>query len=312
MTQQMQWEGKSKGGVLGYKIFLFFLKYTGIRAAYFILYFVALYYVLFARKAMRAASFYFTKIWGFSRLKALGYSYLSFYRFGQTLIDKVAILGNFYTRFTYYFDGVENLRKLVDDGRGAILISAHIGNWEIAGHFLKKLNTPVNVVMLDAEHSGIKQVLEKAMQNRKFNIISIKPDFSHLLEIHRALQNKEFICIHGDRFMPNMQRKTYRVKFKGYYASFPYGPFELAVRFKVPYTFVYAIKETNKHYHFFATPGRIPETGGAEQIIDEYLESMERVLKNYPEQWFNYYDFWEKTEETQPAAIANIAAEKQL
>ena len=45
-----QWDGKSKGTVLGYKIFLFFIKTFGIGSAYLILHFVSLYYYLFAKK----------------------------------------------------------------------------------------------------------------------------------------------------------------------------------------------------------------------------------------------------------------------
>lgn len=294
MPKKSEWKGKSRGGVLGYKIFIFFLQYFGISFAYFFLVFVALYYVPFAPKATRASYFYFRKIRKFSAFRSIIYIYWSYYRFGQTLLDKVAVMSGFFPRFTYYFDGEHHLRELAAQKKGAILISAHIGNWEIASHFLKKLDCPVNIVMLDAERQQIKALLDKSMSKREFKIIAIKEDFSHLLKIHEAIQNKEFICIHGDRFIPEQGGKTYRTKFLGYYAHFPRGPFELAARLKVPYTFVFAIKESSKHYHFYAMPGKMLETGNVEAIIEEYLQHMERVLDEAPEQWFNYYDYWER------------------
>ncbi len=309
MAKKASWEGKSKGGPLGYRIFLFFLKYAGIGSAYFILYVVAAWYLLFARKSTKAAYFYFRHIHGFSPLQSLRSCYRSYYKFGQTLIDKVVILGGFPNKFTFFFDGVENLYQLAKEGQGALLISAHVGNWEIAGHLLKKLNTPVNVVLYDGEDQGIKEVLEGAMKNRHFKMISVKNDFSHLLDMYNALQNKEFICIHGDRYIKNAGQKTYRTQFMGRYAEFPLGPFELAVRFKVPYTFVFSVKETDTHYHFFATPGQVSQ-GGPEQIIDHYLRSLEKLLRQYPEQWFNYYDFWEETPPILPRTAATIPAEK--
>ena len=308
MSKKPDWEGKSKGGALGHKIFIVILKNLGVPFAYFILYFVAFYYLLFARKANRANRFYFRKIWNYGPLKSIIYAYKSYYVFGQTLLDKVAVLAGITDRYTFHFDGEENLWDLAEEGKGAILISAHVGNWEIAGHYLKKLNTPVNVVMVDEEHRAIKEVMDKSMHKKKFNTIVVKDDFSHLLDLHRAVQNKEIICIHGDRFVRNMKGKIYRTKFMGQYAAFPRGPFELASRLKVPYSFVFALKETSKHYHFFATPGKMSD-GNTEQIIEEYVAKVEEIVRNYPEQWFNYFDFWEQPEETTVKKIATIKAE---
>ena len=63
-------------------------------------------------------------------------------------------------RFTFNFDGEENLRKMVELGKGGLLLSAHIGNWEIAGHLLKRLNTKINIVMFDGEVQQIKAYLD--------------------------------------------------------------------------------------------------------------------------------------------------------
>ena len=308
MSKKTDWEGKSKGGVLGHKIFIFFLKNVGVSFSYFILYFVAFYFLLFAKKANRASAFYFREIWNYSPFKSIMATYRSYYKFGQTLLDKVAVLAGYSDRYTFHFDGEEHLWGLAKAGNGAILISAHVGNWEIAGHFLKKLNTPINVVMVDAEHRAIKQLMDKSMYKKKFNTIVVKDDFSHLMDLHRAVREKEIICIHGDRFIRNVKGKTYRTKFMGKYAVFPKGPFELASRMKVPYSFVFAIKETNTHYHFFATPGKVA-TGNTEQIIDEYVSKVEEILKEYPEQWFNYFDFWEQPEAEPEKKVATIKVE---
>lgn len=306
MPSKPKWKGKSRGGVLGYKIFIFFLKYFGISFAYFVLLFVAFYFIPFAPKATRASYFYFHKVQKFGALKSAAFVYWSYYRFGQTLLDKVAVLAGFAPKFTYQFDGKHHLQHLANQGKGAVLISAHIGNWEIASHFLEKLDTPVNVVMLDAEHQRIKAILDKSMTKRAFKVIPVKDDFSHLLKIHKAVRKKEFICIHGDRYIAAHKSKTYRTRFLGYYAHFPRGPFELAARLEVPYTFVFAIKETNKHYHFYAMPGKMAEAGNVETIIEEYLQHMERVLEDAPEQWFNYYDYWERAKEKTEQNFATI------
>src|SRR5690606_32684179 len=86
-----EWEGKSKGTVLGYKIFIFFIRRLGVRAAYGLLYFVALYYVFFAGKSTRSIFYYFRKRLKYSWTKSVFSIYKSYYVFGKTIIDKAEI-----------------------------------------------------------------------------------------------------------------------------------------------------------------------------------------------------------------------------
>src|SRR5690606_38421045 len=219
-----QWDGKSGGTLLGYKIFVFFIKKAGVRTAYFVLYFVALHYFLFARKSNKAIFSYFRERLKYSWLKAKVSVYGSYLTFGKTLIDKVAInaglrnklpmeleeeeppkhllpakkgggrivvnagnfegakksvliltseckivvLGSYPTfgetlsgkgannagtrnKFTYEFDGIETLKRLLADKKGGVLISAHIGNFEVAEKFFADIDfdMQINLVTTD-------------------------------------------------------------------------------------------------------------------------------------------------------------------
>ena len=289
------WEGKTRGGLLGYKIFVFTINYFGLFPAYFLLRFVAFYFFLFARKSNQYIYRYFRKRLGYGRFRSFRSVYSNYYIFGQILIDKVAALSGLANKFTYNFDGEEYLREMKE---GGLLISAHIGNWEIAGNLLKRLEQPFNIVMFDEEHSQIKDYLESVLREKKVKVIVIQDDLSHLIEIKNALENKELIAIHGDRFLPGT--KTIEADFLGAGAPFPEGPYYLAMRFKAPVSFVFAMKETRSHYHFFATRAKIYEVPAnnrinqahLEPILKDYLVEFERILLKYPVQWFNYYDFW--------------------
>ena len=291
MSEQRDWDGKSKGTVFGYKIFMWLLRSLGIRASYILLYFVTCYYFFFSAKSNKHCYFFFRRICKYPPLKARLAVYRSYYVFGQTILDKVAVQSGIDTHvFTNTFEGRELLYEMSGLNKGAILISAHIGNWEMAGHFLNKLNTPVNLIMFDEEHQRIKSLLTGSMTERKFRIIAIKPDFSHLFKIHKALKEKEFISIHGDRYI---SERPYVTEFLGRNAAFPRGPFELAKRFNVPYMFVFAIKQSKTHYHFIA---KLPDPAAADSIelmIEDYLRNVEAIVRAHPEQWFNYFDFWD-------------------
>ncbi len=287
-----QWEGKSRGTVLGYKIFIFFMKKLGLGSAYFILYFVAFYFLLFSPKGTKSSYYYFRKRLQYSPLKSIFNVYRSYYKFGQTIIDKVAIRSGLRDKFTYDFDGEENLKQLIADKNGGILISAHVGNFEIAEFFFKEIdfNSQINIVTTDQEHSDIKSYLESVSQKSSIKLILIKEDLSHIFDINTALANNELICFTGDRYFEGI--RFLEEEFLGKSAKFPAGPFLLASRLKVPVAFVYVMKETNKHYHLY-TRLATAEKRDAQGLLQNYTQSIEWILKQYPLQWFNYFDFWE-------------------
>lgn len=289
------WQGKSKGTPLGYKIFVSILRNFGVLPAYFVLRFVALYYVLFSRKSTTLSFNYFRNRHYYSRLHSIVSVYRNYYQFGQSLIDKIVVMSGVPNKFTFNFDGEENLHQMVALKRGGLLLSAHIGNWEIAGHLLKRLDTRINIVMFDGEHEKIKEYLAGVTGQRNVNLILIKNDLSHIYAISEAFKNNELVCMHADRYMEG--NKTISCQFMGSEAKFPLGPFILAAKFNVPVSYVFAMKETKLHYHFFASAitdyVHLNKGEAVEKMATEFAGEMEQKVKQYPNQWYNYYDFWQ-------------------
>jgi predicted LPLAT superfamily acyltransferase len=292
------WEGKTRGGITGYKIFVFFIRTLGISFAYFFLHIVAVYYVIFHRKAYREIHYYFRRILKYGSLRSFVAVYRNFCMLGKILVDKVAILSGLRNKYTFDFDGEEYLRQMATEGTGGILVDAHVGNWEIAGQLLERLDTVIHLLMFQAEQEKISGYLAKVLTEKNMRIIPIREDMSHLSEIKEALQKKEIIAIMGDRFMEG--NKVYNLEFLGSKAFFPAGPFAIAARFNVPLTFVFAMKEKKTHYHFYATPlqrvGKYRSIAERERVtiamMEEYVRELEKKVKMYPLQWFNYYQFW--------------------
>lgn len=290
-----RWQGKSRGTTLGYRIFVVICQTLGLAPAYLLLRFVAFYYFLFSWESSRHSYAYFHNRLGYGRIKAWWSVYRNYYVFGQTLLDKIVVMAGLPNRFTYTFQGEENLHAMVRGGRGGMLLSAHVGNWEAAGHLLKRLDTRINVVMYDAEHQRIKHYLEEVTGGRNFNVIVIREDLSHVYAISEALQKNELICLHADRFLEG--NKTEVRPFLGADARFPSGPFALAAGFKVPVSLVFAFKDTNSHYHFFgSTPierqADENKTEFTARLLNSFVHDLEQKIKLYPQQWFNYYNFW--------------------
>jgi len=289
------WTGKSKGGVLGYKIFIWCIKHFGLNFAYFLLIFVSAYFVIASGKAFRATFYYFHSRLGYNEFKTIISIFRNYYRFGQVIIDKVVVLAGFNHKLSFNLEGKEYLLQMQN---GGILISAHIGNWEIGGQALDFLQKKINLLVFDSEKQAIKQYMSEVLTARNVSFISIGDDFSHLVGIKQALANKEIIAIHGDRFISG--NRTIKINFLGEPACFPLGPWLIASKYNVPVSYVFAVKESAKQYRFYATPLKmIPSVKNPAQreeiIVDsmkEYVRELENIVRKYPLQWYNYYNFW--------------------
>src|SRR5690606_21831183 len=130
-----QWDGKSKGTLLGYKIFVFLIRKLGVRAAYSLLVFVAFYYFLFSPKSFRAIYYYLRHRQGYGAWKAFLKVYHTYFGIGQSIIDEVGFSCCLRDRFTYEIVGIDTLKEVLANKNGVVLISAHVGNFEIADKF---------------------------------------------------------------------------------------------------------------------------------------------------------------------------------
>jgi predicted LPLAT superfamily acyltransferase len=268
---EKKWDGKTKGSLWGYRFFVFCIRFFGVRFSYFFGLFVVAYYVLFSAKERRALVQFYTIGFGFGASKAFRLSANTFYRFAQVLIDRVALKTWRKKQYTHSFQNEEALRSIYANGKGGFFIA------------------DINVLMLDAEVEKIKQYLEKETESAKFKLIPIKDDMSHLITIHQALKRNELIALHADRIMD--QGKTYLLPFLKGKAHFPAGPFIMAHKFKVPVTFVFAIKKGSFHYVLSATEP-IWQVDSPEQLASLYVKRLEEMVQEAPDQWFNFYDYY--------------------
>jgi predicted LPLAT superfamily acyltransferase len=291
-----EWEGRSQGSTLGYRIFVWLLKTGGLKPAYALLHFVTIYYRLFVPRAVRPLRYLYEQRMGFSRRQASKLISRNLIVFGQTLIDKIAILSGMRSAFQHVnLEGTQRIVDTLKEGKGGLVVSAHLGNWEVAGQLLDMLDVPINIVMYDGEGEAMKQYMEQFDSNRSFKIIYIKEDLSHIYEMSAALARNELICLHADRFRPG--NRTMEHEFLGEKALFPAGPFILAAKLRAPVCFVFAFKEGNFRYRYYSYPAKTYEgrgTAGMELMLDDYVALLEEKLRQYPDQWFNYYDFWQK------------------
>jgi predicted LPLAT superfamily acyltransferase len=122
---------------------------------------------------------------------------------------------------------------------------------------------------------------------------------SHLFAANAALQNGEIVSMPADRVFGST--KSVECDFLNGKADFPVGAFALATSFEVEVLAIFCVKISAKKYKIICknvlnTPPSTPTTKH-EQIANlakKYVAELEKIVRQYPEQWFNFYEFWKK------------------
>lgn len=295
-TKHWSGTGQLRGGRWGIWFFLTALRVLGLRLTYALLPPVAAYFS-FVSPDVPAAMEYHRRVFGrVPRWKRRWLVFRHFLSFGYALIDRVAILAGRTQHFSFTFDGEEHLRRAVAEGRGVLLLTAHIGNWEAAGHLLSRLDAPINVTGFDHETKEIRRLLDGASE-AKFRLIPLTGSPTDVIPLVAAMRRGEVVAMMGDRPYGSLTAIT---PFMGGLAPFPIGAYVVAAIAGAPLVHVFTLREPGGHYHFFGFPPQRPDMPPHDRR-DDYLrecakrfaQDLETVLKRDPLQWYNFFPFWE-------------------
>lgn len=286
-----RWSGRSRGGSFGYGFFIFLMRTFGIGAAYAFLSLVVVYFIPCAPRATRAVWFFNRRILGYGRMRSAAKLYTHYYALGQTIIDRVAIGSGLEHKYKFEFENYDAFLRLLDSGRGAVIVGAHVGCWGTGAGFFGDYARKMHLVMYDAEYRRIKEIMDRHSKRDGYRIIPVNEGgIESVLRIKEVLDRQEYVCFQGDRFVEGSP--TVRMTFLGHEAPFPAGPFVVAERFRVPVVFYYAMRERGRRYRFIFDIPEMPEGRVKNAVLGSYVRSLEAIVRRYPQQWFNFYKFW--------------------
>ena len=125
-------------------------------------------------------------------------------------------------------------------------------------------------------------------------MVFVQPDMSHIFLLSNVVRDGNIASIPGDRIFGS--RKFVECQFMGSPARFPLGPFRLAAVRQAPIVAIFVMKESWTSYRIFvrrldsSDQGQKPTALG---LAQQFADNLEDVVRCYPEQWFNYFDFWQ-------------------
>jgi predicted LPLAT superfamily acyltransferase len=292
-----RWSGRSRGGYWGNWFFIQLVKRLGLRWAYAWLVFVAAYFTLVNRAAYRSSAEFLGRVLGpCGGWRRPFRVYRHFLSFGVTLLDRLAVISG-KAPIECQFEGESQFREYLGRGKGIILVGAHVGSWEIGGHLLGRLGTPVNVVVLDKDEARLRHLYNDALETRTFRFLTTDGHPLRSIAIAAAVRRGEIVALLGDRTFGG---SDCAVDFLGAAARFPTGPYLLAAATGAPIFQVFAVRERLGRYRFFSFPAELVDRavlrGGEPAVAPRvalYAQRLAEVARQYPYQWHNYYPFWE-------------------
>lgn len=289
---QKQWAGTTYGNGWMHKYLIHSLRYIDVRIIYL---FAAVFVVpvcLILNESRKTAYDYFRKRHGFGCLKSAWLTYANHCRFAQVVVDKFAMYAG--KKFDVEVDRFDEFYTRADKEEGFLHFSSHIGNYEIAGYTLVSEKKKIHAVMYGYEKESVMENRQTMFDKTNISIIRLKHDMSHLFEIDNALCNGDIVSFPTDRSMG--VSKSVVCKFLGKEAKFPQGPFSVATMRGLDVLAVNVMKVGMKKYKIFITPleydRQQPRKEQVRQLAEAYVAELEKRVKEYPTQWYNFFDFW--------------------
>lgn len=194
------------------------------------------------------------------------------------------------------FAGHEHFQTARDSGRGTLLLSAHMGNPEVGAVTLGKLVEPVHVLYWRDRFEKAEEF--RTRFRRLGNVTGIPVDATPLSVVPalRVLREKGILAALGDR---DFNGQGWPMEFFGAPAKFPPGPFLLAARGDALVVPTFILLDPDRRFHvLFDEPIDLAGDDGLEKRAREgmrrWLAVLERRIREFPDQWYCFYPFWEE------------------
>ncbi len=204
-------------------------------------------------------------------------------------------------------EGLTNVEDALKNGKGVIMLSAHLGNWELGGFVMGTLGYPIHAVVLTHQNVKINNFFKDQRSMGKMRSIEFG---ASLRGCYKALKNNELLALLGDRDFSN---NGLPVIFCGKSAVLPKGPAALSYRTGAAIVPCFITRNSDDTFTFVFEKPILPpavtsqrpgeqepaadEDSAIKGIMGRYLPIMESYVKKYPGQWYIFRNFWNPSHE---------------
>lgn len=289
-----------RGAIWGIRLAAKLVEWVGRKPARLLVRAIAAYYVLFDRSAKRASSIWLERVHG--REPSLSDIYRHIFCFAQVILDRLLFVRGADDAFEITRTGTKALEEQVDTGKGAFLLGAHLGSMDAMRAEGQNQKLPVSIVGHFENARMINSVLEALNPDLSSQVIHAGKDPINLaLTLRDRISAGELIALTADRV--GINDKFVEVDFFGAPAAFSTGPFILASVLNCPIYLVFGLYfEPNRYELYcelFSERIELPRGNREEAlktVVSSYASRLESYCRRAPDNWFNFYDFWERSQ----------------
>ena len=281
-----QWTGRTDGMPWMHRTLIRILHFVNIRIVYAVMDVVVVFYMIFKHRYYLSTYHYFHRRHNKGILSAFLSTYLTFRQFGQVVIDRFAVYAG--KQFEFVIEGNDVVMEAMRRGNGCIMLSSHIGNYEMAGYFLKPTRR-MYALMFGGEKNTVMENRKRQFEANGIEIITHTDDWSYLYQINDALTDGNMLTLMADRNFGSDKSVTCEVL--GAPASLPLGPFAIASMYtQATVVAVFVMKDSCHKYHIFV---KQLTAGKKDEYATLFAAELTKIVKLYPHQWYNFFEFWQ-------------------
>jgi predicted LPLAT superfamily acyltransferase len=286
---------RERGSIALLRIMAFVSLHLGRPLSRIPLYGIAIYFFLFAPTARRHSRRYLRLALG--RNPGARDRFRQILSFATTIHDRVYLLNEQFEIFNITLEGEAPLLAQSDSGRGALLMGAHLGSFEVM-HSLGRRRRGLKVTMAMYEENArkINAALATINPQLETDIVALGR-IDAMLNIAERLDRGAFVGVLGDRTLG--REPVQAVTLLGERAFLPTGPMRAAAILRCPVFFMAGLYRGENNYHvvfepvadFSSTSAAVRDVA-VRSAIERYAAVLDQHCRRDPYNWFNFYDFW--------------------
>ena len=302
-----------RGSIWGMRFTVGCYRVLGRRVALVVVHLVVAYFYLTDRAGRRASLAYQRRVFATAEGRAalgrppgLLSGFLHYRAFALSIADRIELWLGRRADFEFDVQGSEICDRLAAEGRGYIVLGAHLGSFDALRLLAERQQRCVNVLMFTDHAQRINRVFRELSPEAEARVIPVVPgSVQSIFEIRERLARGELIAVLGDRIEVGDRGRASSVPLLGDRVSLPQSPYLMASLLSCPVVFMTALRTGDRRYSVIAemlsdgTPVPRAERGKkVEELVHAYASCLERCCVQSPYQWFNFFDYWSDVAES--------------